>query len=166
MILMTPPPYRTAPLLPRLISMRSMLSRGIVLKSTPRRSKSTPIKEKECVRRCRRAKAAEIDRRGGTIGTASGAPRLHADFARQHILNCQTGRACDFIGRDDARGCSDDSRASTARPHVDSGQYLRCALRTSRGYEARERGECAAKLCSKSHDTRSFVFVRARERIG
>jgi hypothetical protein len=39
-------------------------------------------------------------------------------------------------------------------------------LRARCGYHARERGEYAAKLCFKSHDTRSFVCVRTRERIG
>ena len=115
-MLMTPPialsPYSTAPLLPRVISMRSIESRGMVEKSTPAISMSlslSAVDEDQRVGGREGAEAAEIDAGLRAVDAAEQARELHARHLRDDLLQRLRGRMRDLFGGDDGRGCADDA---------------------------------------------------------
>ena len=121
------------------------------------------IEQKQRVGRCRRAEATQVDDRRGAVIAACRAPGLDARFARQHVLNCRSGRAGNFFRRDDAVGRANDAGAGARRPDVDRRQKLRQILRARRcGQQESQSGDSAA-LAYQSHDT---TFLRLRSALG
>ncbi len=114
-MLMTPPtalsPYRTAPLLPRVTSMRSMDCNGMVDRSTPARSISLirrPFTRDQRIGGRERAEATQIDCGACAVYPAIKRLQLDASHRAQHVLHRLARRPLDVVrGNDTGRSSRD-----------------------------------------------------------
>ena len=143
---MTPPtalsPYSTAPLLPRVISMRSIESRGMVEKSTPAMSMSLSLRPLMRTRVLEVANAPKPRRSTtglGAVDAAKQARQLHARRLRDDLLQRLRRRMRNLFGGNDGRRCADDAGKL---PAAASARALRAALGCDVRAGPRLRGSC------------------------
>ncbi len=154
----------TAPLLPRVISMRSMLLSGIAEKSKPCRIqilKAPAVHQDEDVRLREGAETAQIDHVIDASRAAEQVHDLHAGRLRQNIRQRLTRRTLDILCRDHRARSAGDAAAETRRADID-GRQLDGILR-ARGV----REQCQRQARRRAGriffpmTQRSFVCARA-----